>query len=139
MQLKRCKEEGGVIVCVPEHRLSLLLRWKTCEMDGIKTPSEKAIARKLREILNWWDDNVMEILGITVILWFDLLILCTDESDEQLRHKYQLLYPIGAKQTIDGGERRWRIVQESLFILKDFLFGSICFCYLLLINLMYAR
>jgi len=37
------------------------------------------------------------------------LVDIIDESDEILRHKYQLLYAVGAQQSVDGGERRWQV------------------------------
>ena len=57
-----------------------------------------------------------EIKGLLELL--DLhrahLIDIIDESDEILRHKYQLLYTIGSQQTIDAGERRWQVLQAIL-------------------------
>ena len=39
------------------------------------------------------------------------LVDTIDESDEILRHKYQLLYAVGAQLSVDGGERRRQMAQ----------------------------
>ncbi len=73
-QLDMCKQQRGVVLSTPDQRLSFLLKWKQMMLakDGNILGFEK--------VLKWWDENMLDIL---------------DESDEQLRHKFQLLYPIG--------------------------------------------
>lgn len=75
-QMQLCLKTCGVIITSPEHRLSFLLKWKQTIFD-----TTSGINQNIPEkILSWWDQNVVDVL---------------DESDEQLRHKFQLLYPIG--------------------------------------------
>lgn len=103
VQFKECLQEGGSIVTVPEHRLSMMLKF-----DEI--------------CIRHQDENAIHPTAATFLDLFALfrrhVVDIVDESDEILRHKYQLLYTIGAQQSIDGGERRWKVVQQILQLLR---------------------
>ncbi len=102
-QFKECLQEGGTIVTVPEHRLSMLLKFdELCIRHQDKNTIPPTAATFLN-LFNLFRRHVVDIV---------------DESDEILRHKYQLLYTIGAQQAIDGGERRWKVVQQVLQLLR---------------------
>ena len=73
---------------------------------------------------DYYDENVIPETAQRFLELFQLqkkhLVDIIDESDEILRHKYQLLYAVGAQQSVDGGERRWLIAQALLNILRRF-------------------
>eukprot|EP01133_Synstelium_polycarpum_P006397 gene6397-7420_t len=96
-QLDECRDQGGFILATPEHRLSLLLKWKL----GFGGEGSD-----MRKILDWWQDNIFDVL---------------DECDELLSHKYQLVYPTGSRLPIDGESSRWEILQDVLVVLKEIL------------------
>jgi hypothetical protein len=97
-QCQQCLEDAGVIVTVPEHRLSFLLKWKLSSADE----EQQGIVNGMDKILRWMDEHCIDLL---------------DESDELLRHRFQLLYPFGARETLDGGEERWRTAQQILHVI----------------------
>lgn len=103
-QFKECLEEGGSIVTAPEHRLSMLLKFdELCIRQPHGTSTIPRTAATLLDLFNLFRLHVVDIV---------------DESDEILRHKYQLLYTIGSQQAVDGGERRWKVVQQVLQLLR---------------------
>jgi len=103
-QFEVCLNEGGSIVTVPEHRLSMLLKFdefciRNCDGTGTIPPT----AVTFLDLFDLFRRHVVDVV---------------DESDEILRHKYQLLYTIGAQQAVDAGERRWKVVQQVLQLLR---------------------
>lgn len=91
---KECLANRGIIVTLPEHRLSFQL--KGYEIAG---KNNAPLAKSLIDIQKWLNKNVRDIL---------------DESDELLHVKYQLIYAIGNQEHLDGGELRWKICQGIL-------------------------
>ncbi len=89
-----CKKVGGVLLVCPEHRLSLKL--KLMEMSCSSGSEDDANRATLAEVFRV---STVHLL---------------DESDEILRHTYQLVYTDGPQQPIDGGEARWATVFEVL-------------------------
>ncbi len=103
-QFQECLEEGGSIVTVPEHRLSMMLKFdELCIRQPQGSTTIPPTAGTLLDLFNLFRRHLVDIV---------------DESDEILRHKYQLLYTIGAQQAVDGGERRWKVVQQALQLLR---------------------
>jgi len=73
-QFKECLQEGGTIVTVPEHRLSMLLKFdELCIRHQDKNTIPPTAATFLN-LFNLFRRHVVDIV---------------DESDEILRHKYQ--------------------------------------------------
>ncbi|KYQ92558.1 hypothetical protein DLAC_06549 [Tieghemostelium lacteum] len=95
-QLEECKSHNGIILSTPEYNLSFLLKWK------LKFEDE---SKNMKPIIDWYNQYIFDIL---------------DESDELLSHKYQLLYPIGYKLPLDGGNQRWSIIQNICLTLKKY-------------------
>ena len=76
------------MVCVaPEHRLSLQLKWH--ELQRGTAPVGVAKALQTLDELPFYD--------------------IFDESDEILRHKYQLIYAVGACALLPAGRERWGV------------------------------
>jgi hypothetical protein len=93
-QLEFYRDEGVCVCVAPEHRLSLHL--KAHELRMQRDP----LCREL---------DALEVgLGLVNIL---------DESDEVLRHKRQLIYAVGSKQSLPGGPSRWSALQALLRII----------------------
>eukprot|EP01119_Soliformovum_irregulare_P022540 TRINITY_DN7740_c0_g1_i1.p1 TRINITY_DN7740_c0_g1~~TRINITY_DN7740_c0_g1_i1.p1 ORF type:complete len:2004 (-),score=471.94 TRINITY_DN7740_c0_g1_i1:42-5480(-) len=98
-QMIKCRESGGIILTTPESRMSFYLKWcETLYQGGSASPLHY-------EKILW--EPVTEIL---------------DESDEILRHKYQLIYTLGSQQHIDGLSDRWRM---SLAIMRCLFMASL--------------
>ena len=86
-EFNKCREEGGCIVTVPEHRLSMLLKF------------EELCIRQV----DYYGKNTIPDTAASFLQLFQLhkkfLVDIIDELDEILRHKYQLLYAMGAQQS----------------------------------------
>eukprot|EP00029_Vermamoeba_vermiformis_P009318 TRINITY_DN4608_c0_g1_i1.p1 TRINITY_DN4608_c0_g1~~TRINITY_DN4608_c0_g1_i1.p1 ORF type:complete len:3125 (-),score=411.22 TRINITY_DN4608_c0_g1_i1:73-9447(-) len=91
-QFEECKAHGGIILSTPEHRLSLQLKYREVLWQYNHTKLNNALtAKDFKGII---DTPILELL---------------DESDEILRHKYQLIYTLGDQQSIEGGSSRWHV------------------------------
>ncbi|XP_031623226.1 uncharacterized protein LOC116340729 [Contarinia nasturtii] len=91
---KECLTEKGVILTLPEYRLSFQLKTyeSTCKGDLEN-------AQHFLEAHKWLNANIRNIL---------------DESDAILQPKYQLIYTVGNQLSLDGGNLRWIIVEALL-------------------------
>lgn len=92
--MKFCSRSGGVLLVAPEHRLSLQLKWHELRLQG--------------------EDTLCDLLN-------QFLALpsrdCLDESDEVLRHKYQLIYAVGSPIPLPEGPDRWNAATALLRVL----------------------
>lgn len=89
-----CRLSGGCLCIAPEHRLSLALKWH--ELRG----KDGAVCSALDKLEH--ETNRIDIF---------------DESDELMRHKYQLIYACGSKKSLPGGSSRWNAAQALLRII----------------------
>jgi hypothetical protein len=97
-----CKQEKGVVVVAPEHRLSLHL--KRFDLTTTTMGSEDNV-RAIR-------DRLIEVEKRFTFV--DIL----DESDEILRHKYNLIYSVGNHMGLEAGTHRWTVCQALLMAIK---------------------
>jgi hypothetical protein len=95
---KDCMKNRGIVVTLPEHRLSFQLKGYD---NAYRIASDKH-AKSLINIQRWVDQHTRDIL---------------DESDEILSVKYQLVYTMGSQVHISGGNLRWVMAQKLLKIL----------------------
>lgn len=90
-----CRRSRGVLLVAPEHRLSLILKWHEKYASG-----------------------EIELCGVldhlAAIPKYELL----DESDEILRHKYQLIYACGGAVALPNGAVRWQTLQAILEVMN---------------------
>ena len=93
--LERCSEVGGLLMVAREHRLSLDLKWH--DFYGKGESDTCAMIRRLQ--------------GMPYLDLFD-------ESDELLRHKFQLIYAVGNPVGLPDGPRRWGGIQAILAIIR---------------------
>lgn len=94
-----CKKLKGVIMTLPEYRLSLQLKlYESSRKEDFE------IASLLLQTHKWLNKNVRNIL---------------DESDAILNAKYQLIYTVGEQLPVDGGELRWVVIQNILKIIPS--------------------
>lgn len=93
--LERCQRSGGVLLVAREHRLSLQLRQQ--ELASKQPELSAALERLIR--------------GFKYVDVFD-------ESDEVLRHKYQLIYAVGSPIGLPDGDKRWGAIQALLRVVK---------------------
>lgn len=94
--MKFCSQSGGVLLVAPEHRLSLQLKWHELNLAGETT---------LCDLL----DQFFALPSRD----------CLDESDEVLRHKYQLIYAVGSPIPLPEGPDRWNVATALLRVLQD--------------------
>ncbi|XP_031632913.1 uncharacterized protein LOC116346822 [Contarinia nasturtii] len=91
---EECKSEKGVILTLPEYRLSLQLKiYEPIPKGNIKD------AKKMLDVHKWINANVRNIL---------------DESDAILQANYQLIYTVGNQLPPDSGAQRWLVTQAVL-------------------------
>ncbi|KAL9651875.1 hypothetical protein ABK040_000221 [Willaertia magna] len=93
---EQCMKEKGILLTVPEHRLSFKLK-------GLEIKNDENLTLSLIELQDWLNNNVRDIL---------------DESDEILHVRYQLVYTIGSQFPIRGDSLRWTIPQEIFKLIK---------------------
>ena len=106
MQL--CRRAGGALVVAPEHVLSMQLMNDEYRMFSSCDEQLVAVQAQLNSLL---DVPVVDVL---------------DEADEILRHKYQLIYTVGSRFSLESGYRRWHaayIILQALHSpsIKEFL------------------
>ena len=89
--LRHCQKLGGVLVCSPEHRLSLKLKF-----FELKEAGASEVCHVLKEIDSF--------------KYLDIL----DEVDEILRTKNKLIYAIGSQEQLASKESRWNVLQGLL-------------------------
>ncbi|KAG4070074.1 hypothetical protein HA402_013734 [Bradysia odoriphaga] len=91
---EECKINKGVIVTLPEYRLSFQLM-----MYNSVPKREFDVTRRFLVAHDWINTNVRNIL---------------DESDAILHPKYQLIYSVGKQLPPDGNDLRWLVIQSLL-------------------------
>jgi Protein of unknown function (DUF3638) len=101
---KECVKQGGCIVTVPEFRLSLQLKLEEMIIHQVNHFDGK-MSEEVKFLLQLFELHQSHVIDLV------------DEADEILRHKYQLLYTMGSQVSIDGGERRWQVLQDVLTFL----------------------
>ncbi|KAG2387820.1 hypothetical protein C9374_001414 [Naegleria lovaniensis] len=96
--LVNLKEQKGVLITVPEYRLSF-------ELKGLETglKTQYMLSRKFIELQEWMDTNCRDVL---------------DESDEILHVRYQLIYTIGDQLSLDADSLRWTMLQRIFRLIK---------------------
>ena len=97
ISLKHCEKIGGVIICAPEHRQSLKLKWH--ELQQKKNQKE---VTEICDMLEKFDS----------FSYLDIL----DEVDEILRTKNKLIYAIGAQEQLSSRSSRVHVLQGLLAI-----------------------
>ncbi|CAE8648543.1 unnamed protein product, partial [Polarella glacialis] len=94
--IDHCRRAGGVLLVAVEHRLSSQLKWHELRMKG-----EAALCSALSDL---FAVPARELL---------------DESDEVLRHKYQLIYAVGSHVPLPDGTDRWLSAEALLRVLRS--------------------
>ncbi|KIY70910.1 hypothetical protein CYLTODRAFT_391279 [Cylindrobasidium torrendii FP15055 ss-10] len=97
---ERCIEVGGVLVAQPEHILSskLLVVDRAISKSD---PSGAMSALRLQRLLHTLSRDIL------------------DECDEILHPRYQLIYTMGDQQQLEGGQRRWKAIQDVLSLVAE--------------------
>lgn len=97
---KQCISTGGILLAQPEHILSLQLMTIQKAIDG-----EKALAGSLWRVHAFLESKARDIV---------------DESDENFSTKFELIYTMGTRRTIEHSPRRWTMIQEVLSIILKY-------------------
>ncbi|KAJ7777437.1 hypothetical protein B0H16DRAFT_1407125 [Mycena metata] len=96
---KECAESGGILLCQPEHILSLKLKG----LNALTQSEDSEETRMLMEVQDWLNNTARDIL---------------DESDEILNVRYQLIYTVGTSRPLEGRPWRWNITQAVFSLLQ---------------------
>ena len=113
LSLRSCLTSGGVVLCTPEHRMSLKLKSyeliisnETGSNNDFKTTTESCEDRK----------HVCEKLKeLDSLKFLDIL----DEVDELLRTKNKLIYAVGSQEKIPSIENRLSVLQGLLGVVAS--------------------
>jgi Protein of unknown function (DUF3638)/Protein of unknown function (DUF3645) len=97
---KVCADNGGILLCQPEHILSFQLMG----LHLLCSSKDSVKAVPFLEAQSWLDDNARDII---------------DESDEILSNRYQLIYSLGIPKPLQGQPNRWQVIQDVFSLLKD--------------------
>ena len=129
-KFNECLSGEGCVLTAPEHRLSMLLKFEEMCIGQAEegTPNQvnrvnnADVAPNVDNAAAAADNAFVTLSGEGLLNFFQLqeqhLVDIVDESDEILRYKYQLLYTVGSQQAVDGGSRRWKVVQEMLNLVR---------------------
>ena len=96
---RKCSDESGIVVSLPEHLLSFLLQG----VERLVTDNLE-VAMTLLYTQGWLDANCRDIL---------------DECDELLDVKYQLIYSLGTQRMMDGQPDRWLDLQSIFGLIQQ--------------------
>ena len=106
-QIEACRTKSGCICMAREHRLSLQLKLHELMLSGHESKlSYSSLESALLKVES--SDFIIDIF---------------DESDEILRHKFQLVYAVGDHQILPAGQNRWNTIQALLRIIRHSHFG----------------
>eukprot|EP00048_Salpingoeca_helianthica_P012705 m.186464 g.186464 ORF g.186464 m.186464 type:complete len:3511 (+) comp15410_c1_seq4:293-10825(+) len=100
------RTRGDVVITVREFLLSLELKYLEACTGGNNsrpTPATDQLGRSIGALLQFLHSYSRDVI---------------DEVDEVLHHRFQLVYPLGLPQKLDGGELRWRLEQLVLYIVR---------------------
>ncbi|KAF8464761.1 hypothetical protein JB92DRAFT_3064074 [Gautieria morchelliformis] len=95
-----CAQDGGVLLCQPEHILSFQLMGLHLLCNTMETER----ASPILTAQDWLDSKTRDIL---------------DESDELLSVRYQLIYTLGTPMPIQDQPDRWQVIQNVFSLLRD--------------------
>ena len=95
-----CRAAGGCLLATPEHILSLKLKWD--ELNLAESTADMSVV--LDGINNLFEEPYIDVL---------------DESDELLRHKYQLIYTVGERTDLAMGRSRWSAAYNVLCAIQN--------------------
>ena len=102
--LLRCERNGGAVLVAPEHRLSLQLKAHDLRLSEKSSGAYVANFGQIRA-----EQIRAELDRLHRRPYYDIF----DESDEELRHQFQLIYACGSCTDLPAGPERW-IVAEAL-------------------------
>ncbi|WIA08442.1 hypothetical protein OEZ85_007879 [Tetradesmus obliquus] len=95
--VSHCQRVGGLLLVVPEHRMSLELKWHELQLKG--GLQDLAVCSELQ--------------ALAAVPYLDVL----DESDELLHHRFQLVYACGNRQQLHARPERVSAIQALLHTL----------------------
>lgn len=102
--LYTCQRAKGVVCLAREHWMSLHLKWHELYLKE----EEEAVESEAV------DDNIeiqKQLALVAQLPYVDII----DESDEVLRHKYQLIYAVGSSDGLPNGPERWIAAEAILY------------------------
>lgn len=99
---KECMATGGILLCQPDHILSL----KLIGIDKLGA-GDVALGKAFMMLQSWLRCHARDLL---------------DESDEILSTTFELVYTIGTQQLVDGQPLRWKMVQSIFDLVKKHAF-----------------
>ncbi|KLP22565.1 uncharacterized protein LW94_9422 [Fusarium fujikuroi] len=98
--MKRCTQEGGILMVQPEHLLSFQLMELEFRIRG-----DIQVAEAMSQTRKLFDRSSRDIV---------------DKSDENFSVKFELIYTLGKQRPIEHSPDRWVIVQEVMGLIAKF-------------------
>ncbi|KAF4333347.1 hypothetical protein FBEOM_12860 [Fusarium beomiforme] len=95
--MRKCMEEGGVLMVQPEHLLPFQLMELECRING--------------------NIEVTEAMSQTRTLFGQCSRDIVDESDENFSVKFELVYTLGQQRPIEHSPDRWVVIQEVMALI----------------------
>ncbi|SCN65635.1 uncharacterized protein FFB20_01852 [Fusarium fujikuroi] len=98
--MKRCTQEGGILMVQPEHLLSFQLMELEFRIRG-----DIQVAEAMSQTRKLFDRSSRDIV---------------DKSDENFSVKFELIYTLGKQRPIEHSPDRWVIIQEVMGLIAKF-------------------
>ncbi|QIX01941.1 hypothetical protein AMS68_007458 [Peltaster fructicola] len=98
--IDECRATGGVMLLQPEHILSFQLMAPESHLND-----NHEVGQLLSGVQDCFDNRSRDTV---------------DECDENFSVKFELIYSIGDQKLVDGGVRRWNLIQAVLKLVQDF-------------------
>lgn len=98
---EQCAQTGRILLVQPEHILSFKLMGIDRRLSSVS--ADDPATAELLQLQIWLEECSRDI---------------SDESDEILQSKYQLIYTVGAQQPIEDNPDRWTTIQQVLSIME---------------------
>ncbi|KAI0199126.1 hypothetical protein F4808DRAFT_433446 [Astrocystis sublimbata] len=95
--VRKCQNDGGVLLVQPEHLLSFQLMGIECYCD--ERIDKAHIGESFVRFQDFFDKNSRDVV---------------DESDENFSPKFELVYTMGSQQSIELSPGRWICMQQVL-------------------------
>ena len=112
--LKRCSTTGAVILCSPEHRMSLKLKWYELKTNYKSSKPENSTESERTGVCNSLE-VCKRLEELDSLKYLDVL----DEVDEILRTKNKLIYAVGSQEQLPSRESRLNVLQGLLGVVAS--------------------
>lgn len=102
--IEKCTAEGGILLVQPEHLLSFKLMgidksWAPESNEDESRTNDTSLGAEITKLYQDFESVSRDIV---------------DESDENFRVKFELIYTMGAQEAVEMSPNRWILIQQLL-------------------------